>query len=78
MAQQKNDDALIKEFWDRIDNEIKKQNIKKKNLAERCRFERKTLSNYQSYMSTPYFARLCAELHVSADYILFGGERKGA
>lgn len=78
MAQQKNDDALIKEFWDRIDGEIKRQNIKKKHLAERCRFDRKVLFDHKYYMSTPYFARLCAELHVSADYLLFGGERKGA
>lgn len=78
MAQQKSDDVLIKEFWERIDSEIKRQNIKKKRLAERCRFDRKVLFNHKYYMSTPYFARLCAELHVSADYLLFGEDRKGA
>lgn len=67
--------ALLDGFWDRIDEEIHKQNISKAQLAERCRFERKSL--YESpqshrYMCLPYFARLCAELHVSADYLLFG------
>ena len=69
--------ALV-EFWDRIDNEIKKQHISKIQLAKRCRFDRKILINHRYYMCTPYFARLCAELHVSADYLLFGEERKGA
>lgn len=77
VIQQKSDDVLIKEFWERIDGEIKRQNISKMQLAERCRFNRKILYNYQHYMSTPYFARLCAELHVSADYLLLGEERKG-
>ena len=78
VARQKQDSILIEEFWNRIDIEIKRQNISKMQLAKRCRFDRKTLYNYQNYMSTPYFSRLCAELHVSADNILFGDERKGA
>lgn len=71
-------DIALQEFWDRIDNEIKRQNISKLQLANRCRFDRKILSNHKAYMRTAYFARLCAELHVSADYLLFGEERKGA
>lgn len=71
------DETLIKEFWERIDNEINKQHIQKKQLAERCRFNRHVLFNRQNYMCTPYFARLCKELHVSADYLLFGEEKKG-
>ena len=65
------------EFWNRIDNEIKRQHLSKVQLAKRCRFDRKILINHRYYMYTPYFARLCAELHVSADYLLFGEERKG-
>jgi len=78
VARQKQDDILIKEFWNRIDNEIKRQHITKRQLAQRCRFDRKILSSHKTYMRTAYFARLCAELHVSADYLLFGEERKGA
>lgn len=61
----------INGFWDRVDNEIYKQNMTKKEIAKRCRFDRKILSSYNN-MSLPYFARLCAELSVSADYLLFG------
>lgn len=77
VAQRKQDSILLEKFWNRIDNEIKRQNISKMQLAKRCRFDKKILYNYQYYMYTPYFARLCAELHVSADYLLFGEERKG-
>ncbi len=77
MARQKRDNILIKEFWDRIENEIRRQNITKKQLAKRCRFDRKILSGHKTYMRTAYFARLCAELYVSADHLLLGEERKG-
>lgn len=61
----------IRGLWDRIDEEMDKQNISKAELARRCRFERKVLHS-RSNMYLPYFARLCAELNVSADYLLFG------
>lgn len=63
----------INGFRDRVDDEIYKQNMTKKEIAKRCRFDRKILSSCNN-MSLPYFARLCAELHVSADYLLFGKE----
>lgn len=58
-------------FWDRIEEEIHRQNKSKAQIAKKCRFNRKTLYGYNN-MSLPYFARLCAELNVSADYLLFG------
>lgn len=69
--------ALLDGFWDRLEEEIRKQNISKAQLAERCRIDRKSL--YESprshhYICLPYLARLCAELHISADYLLFGEE----
>lgn len=69
-------DTALVGFWNRIDKEIKRQHISKMQLAKKCRFDRKILSNHKTYMRTAYFARLCAELHVSADYLLFGEERR--
>ena len=60
-------------FHDRVNAEIKKQNITKAELAKRCRFDRKNF--YSENLTLAYFARLCAELHVSADYLLFGKEK---
>lgn len=60
-------------FWDRVDDEIHKQNRTKKDIAEQCGFDRRNLSSY-SNLSLVYFARLCSVLHVSADYLLFGKE----
>lgn len=61
----------INGLWERIDEEIYKQNKSKAQIARECRFDRKTLYGHNN-LSLPYFARLCAELHVSADYLLFG------
>lgn len=61
----------INGLWDRIDTEIHNQHKTKSQVAQACRFDRRTLYGY-SNISLPYFARLCAELHVSADYLLFG------
>lgn len=66
-------DFVVFGFWDRVDNEIYKQNRTKKNVAEQCGFDRRILSSY-SNLSLPYLARLCVVLHVSADYLLFGKE----
>ena len=43
----------------------------KKDIAERCGFERKVLFGYNN-PSLPILAILCKELNVSADYLLFG------
>lgn len=73
MAQQSID--LLDGFWDRVYEEMHKQNISKLQMAKCCRFDRKTLCRPKKnnrYMRIVYFARLCAELNVSADYLLFG------
>lgn len=62
--------VFIYGFHDRVNEEIKKQNITKAELAKHCRFNRKNF--YSGNLTLAYFARLCAELHVSADYLLFG------
>lgn len=74
MAKQNFD--LIEGFWDRLDDEIRRQNKSKLQIARKCRFDRKTLHRPKnnSYMRVVYFTRLCAELGVSADYLLFGKE----
>ncbi len=58
-----------------------RQNKSKRMVAERCRFERKTLyrpKQNNRYIRVVYFARLCVELNVSADYLLFGKRKEGA
>ena len=69
--------ALLDGFWDRLDEEIQKHGVSKTQLAERCGFNRRTLSRRKgnSYIILPYFARLCSALNVSADYLLFGEQR---
>ena len=62
---------LIDGLWERIEEEIHAQNKNKAQVAKNCRFDRKTLYGHTN-LSLPYFARLCAELNVSADYLLFG------
>lgn len=67
--------ALIDGFWDRVDEEISKQGKSKLQVAKKCRFNRKVLyrpKQNNRYIRVVYFARLCAELNVSADYLLFG------
>lgn len=61
----------INRLWDRINDEIWKQNKTKKGIADRCGFERKTL-NGDYNISLPNLVKLCKELNVSADYLLFG------
>ena len=70
--------ALLDGFWDRLDEEISKQNISKMQLAEKCGFGRAMLYNpkrSKRYIRLVYFARICSALRVSADYLLFGEER---
>jgi len=61
----------IRGFWERLDNEIYNQHRKKYELAKICGFERRIL-NGEHNISLPNLAKLCKELNVSADYLLFG------
>ena len=61
----------INGLWERINDEIWKQNRRKTEIAEKCGFERKVL-NGDCNISLPNLAKLCKELTVSADYLLFG------
>ncbi len=58
-------------FWERVNDEIYKQNRTKKDVAKQCGFDRRILNSYGN-LSLPYLVRLCGVLHVSADYLLFG------
>lgn len=64
----------INGLWDRINNEIYRQNKTKKGIAERCGFERRNMYGYNN-LALPNFALLCKELNVSADYLLFGKKK---
>lgn len=73
------DITLLDGFWDRVDDEMHRQNKSKRLVAERCRFERKTLYRSKQnnrYIRVVYFARLCVELNVSADIYCLEKERK--
>ena len=61
-------------LWDRINDEIYRQNKTKMDIAERCGFEKRNLCGYDN-PSLPIFASLCKELNMSADYILFGKKK---
>lgn len=67
---------MVDDVWDRIDEEIRRQNLNKKELAKRCEFDRKNLFGHRN-MRILYFARLCKELNISADYLLFGNDWEG-
>ena len=70
--------ALLDGFWDRLDEEIRKQHISKMRLAQICGIDRKILYNpkrSKRYIRLVYFTRICSVLGVSADYLLFGEER---
>lgn len=64
----------INGLWERINDEILKQHKTKIGIAQRCGFNKKTLFGYCN-ISLPNLAKLCKEMNVSADYLLFG-ERK--
>ena len=61
------------EFWLRLDDVIYSQGRQKKEIAQKCGFDRKLLSNYNN-LSVAYLILLCKELNISADYLLFGNK----
>lgn len=69
------DIALLDGFWDRLDEEISKNSLNKKQLSQMCGIGRKLLYNPKRssrYIRLVYFARICSALKASADYLLFG------
>lgn len=64
----------LHDFWERVDDTIYFQGRNKKEVAEKCGFDRKNLIERRN-MSTLFLAILCKELNVSADYLLFGNEQ---
>lgn len=74
-----NSSLLMEDVWDRIEEEIYRQNRTKLSVAEQCGFNRQVLfKNQHKHRSIhlPYFVRLCAVLNVSADYLLFGENKE--
>lgn len=65
------DQQLYFEMCLRIDKAIYDNGRTKVEVAKACGFERKTLNGFHG-MQLNYFARLCKELGVTADYLLFG------
>ena len=62
----------VRGLYERINDEIKKQNKTKIEIAKNCGFARGVIINEDCNISLPNFAKLCKELNVSADYLLFG------
>lgn len=68
------DAEYLSDVWTRINGVFSEQKVSKKGIAKKCGFERKILSANRN-ISITYFARLCEELNVSADFFLFGLEK---
>lgn len=66
-------DLQLHDFWERVDAEIYAQGRNKKEVAEKCGFDRKNLIDRRN-ISTFFLALLCKELNVSADWLLFGND----
>lgn len=75
MAKTAIDSEYLVNVWGRINSVIAEQGTNKKAVAEKCGFDRKSLYHYRNLTLT-YFARLCEELNVSADFFLFGLDKK--
>lgn len=75
MSKKAIDSEYLVNVWGRINSVIAEQGTNKKAVAERCGFDRKSLYHYGNLTLT-YFARLCEELNVSADFFLFGLDKK--
>lgn len=71
MARAAVDAEYLSDVWTRINGVFSEQKVSKKGIAKKCGFERKILSA-NTNISITYFARLCEELNVSADFFLFG------
>lgn len=74
MARAAVDAEYLSDVWTRINGVFSEQKVSKKGIAKKCGFERKILSA-NTNISITYFARLCEELNVSADFFLFGLEK---
>lgn len=68
MARHKDD---ISDFWWRVERQLYIQNRTKLEVASKCGFDRKILIEKRN-LSTSFMRKLCQELNVSADYLLFG------
>lgn len=75
MAKVAVDHEYLSDVWNRINSVISEQGTNKAEIAEKCGFNRKTLYSYRNLTLT-YFARLCEELNISADFFLFGLDKK--
>ena len=74
MGKLKVDHEYLSDVWTRIDSVLSEQKVARYKIAEKCGFDRKILCN-RSNITLTYFARLCEELNVSADFFLFGLEK---
>ncbi len=71
MARAAVDAEYLSDVWTRINSVFSEQKVAKYKVAKKCGFDRKTLIARRN-LSITYFARLCEELNVSADFFLFG------
>ncbi len=74
MARPTADTEYLSDVWTRINSVFAEQKVAKYKVAKKCGFDRKTLIARRN-LSITYFARLCEELNVSADFFLFGLEK---
>ena len=63
----------LHDFWERVDKTIYSKGRNKVEVAAKCGFDRKILSERRN-LSMFFLFLLCKELDVSADWLLFGND----
>ena len=69
------DRTWMRHMWYRINDTIREQKKTKKDIAIRCGFDRKCLIG-ENNIAVEKLYKICKELNVSADYLLFGTEKR--
>ena len=62
--------TLIEGFWDRIDETLEENNIKKSQVARMIGCDRKTIYNRETTMNPLYIARFCAVTGADTNWLL--------
>ena len=64
-------------FSERLNDAIRDSGISKKNLAKKVKISKNTLNNYANGYQVPnatILAKICTELKITSDWLLYGKE----
>lgn len=65
-----NKKTLIEGFWDRVDETLEENNIKKSQVAKLIGCNRKTIYSREGTMNPLYIAKFCAVTGTDANWLL--------